>query len=504
MDASTTVSLPQYCLGFRKTHTEAIIPVVGTGYSAALDLHALFSCTIPAGSRVEVRTGVALDFVIKNNEKATELQELVNFLSEEENVQKVKKKESKILRSSLMKSTPLKSNCPEKHVTFKEPVVEKVFGNVIEIKNERFFLKIRSRSGMAAKHNVNVVNHRKAEASSPNRGEVIVSVINTGCKDFNLEAGMRFAQAVVHLGEAFQKEDEGVIKYRLLEETALPPVMEDRGIFGKMPVFLSKERCLVPPDSSKIVRTGVAISLPSMSCYMQLQAPPLSSEFYAIVNSDHMTVQAGVIDADYRGEVAVVLRNDSNNQIFEIEPGTPLAMGVLYNVTCPVARLIDATGAIEDYIKINNKKNEIVKMSPKFIDVDENSYWSLFVVRECASSYLIRVQKEFKTFMNHARVVKTGVCVNKKVLKDTESVLEVQTTPDSAVRVIAWDIDTSTGEIMLLVKPKSSIEERVKRGEMLAHIYICSSPKERISLMRVTELDTQDRGTGGFGSTGIF
>ncbi|ROT83529.1 hypothetical protein C7M84_023297, partial [Penaeus vannamei] len=64
-----------------------------------------------------------------------------------------------------------------------------------------------------------------------------------------------------------------------------------------MPVFLAAEDCSIPPDSSKLVGTGIAVSLPSMSCYMQLQSPPLSP-CYSDIN-----VQAGVIDADYRGEV---------------------------------------------------------------------------------------------------------------------------------------------------------------------------------------------------------
>lgn len=471
METSTTTSLPCYCLGFRKTHTDAIIPKVGTGFSAGLDLYALFSCTIPAGDQVEVRTGVALDFVIKDNEKAMELQQLVDFL-EEENVQESNKEEVKILRSSLIKPTMRRSKSRKRSVMFKEPVVDKVFGDVIKIKNERFFLKVRSRSGMVTKHNINVVCHRKTSLASYNRGEIIVTVANTGREDFSLETGMRFAQAVVHMVEVLKKEGF-IIKYKLLEEEARAPVMEDRGIFGKMPVFLSMEYCLVPPDSSEIVRTGLAISLPNKSCYMQLQSPPLSSEFYTIDNSVHMVIQAGVIDADYRGEVMVVLRNDSKDQIFEIKPGMPLAMGVLYDVACPVTRLIGATDTIINHIRID----------------------------ECISSFLIHAQTDFKIDKNNPRIVRTGFYVNGKELK--KSVIDVQTTADSVARVINWEVDSVTAEIMLLVKSKSGDDKRTRQGEVLAQVYVCSSPKEGVSLIRVTELDTQNRGTSGFGSTGM-
>lgn len=497
MDASTTISSSRYCLGFRKTHTDAIMPKVGTGLSAGSDLYALFSYIIPAGDQLEVRTGVALDIVIKDNESAAELQQLV-YSEEEKIVQEPNNKESKILRSLLINTTTSRrrSKRLKKNVMFKEPVVDKVFGDVIEIRNERFFLKVRSRSSMAVKHNISVVSHRKSRLTSSNRGEIIVTVVNAGRKDFHLEAGTRFAQTIVHLSEPFKEKEEGFIKYKLLEKDAHSPVMEDRDIFGKMPVFLSMEDCLVFPDSSEIVRTGVAISLPNKSCYMQLQSPPLSSKFYTIENSVHMTVLAGVIDADYRGEVMVVLKNDSKDQVFVIKPGMPLAMGVLYDVACPVTRLIDVTGAIEEHlISIDDGKNKSNEWSPSFINPN------LSLSRECASSFTMYVQKDFRVYST--RMVRTGVYVNKKELKDTESaVFEVQTTPDSVTCITNWMIDSANAEIMLLIRSKSA-NKHVKQGKVLAQIFVCSSPKEGVSLMCVTELDTEKRGTGGFGSTGI-
>ncbi len=72
-----------------------------------------------------------------------------------------------------------------------------------------------------------------------------------------------------------------------------------------------------------------------------------------------------------------MLRNDSKDQIFEIKPGVPVAMGVLYDVACPVKRLIDAPGAIEKLISIDDERNEIDEKSPRLIN-SKNCYWDLF------------------------------------------------------------------------------------------------------------------------------
>ena len=471
--------MPRYCLGFRKTHSDAIVPKIGTGFSAGSDLHALFSYNIPAGDQVEVRTGVALDFVIKDDEKAMELQQLV---SKEENIQE---SNNEFLRSSL--KTPKKKNRLKKNVMFKEPIVDKIFGD-IEIKNERFFLKVRSRSGMVAKYNISVVCYQKESLSSS--GEIIVTIINTGCENFHLKAGMRFAQAIVHLNDIVEKE-EGFIKNKLLKEEMCVPVMRDHGNFGKTLMFYSTKFCQVPPNCSDIINTGVVISLPNMSYYMQLQSPPFCSD-YTIENLVHTTIDAGVIDADYRGEIKVILRNESKTQPIVIEPGMPLAMGVLYDVACPVTRLICITDAIENRISVDNRRNEINERM-----INNN----LLICRECASSFLIFVKADTEIEKNSSQIINTGV-YPKKDLKYTKSALDVQTADNSVIRVMNWKVSNDTGEIKLLVKSKNSNDKQhVKQGEVLAQVYVCSSPK--FSLMHVTELDPQTRGTKGFGSTGM-
>lgn len=504
MDGYSTASYSRFCLGFRKTHSAAILPKVGTEFSAGSDLHALFSYTIPSHDKVDVRTGVALDFVIKDNDRADKLQQLISQKQEEDDHVRVSSKKklelSKHLRSSL-KTTASRPRSRKK-VIFKNPVVDNVYGDVVvvEIKNECFFLRIRSRSGMAANHSIVVVGYHRAKITSSNRGEIIVTIANLGPEKFNLEAGMRFAQAIIHVSQDSEK-GERFIQYKLLEKKACTPALEVHRIFGKMPVFSSMEYGLISPGSSMIVRTGVAVSLPSKSCYMQLQSLPVSSGVYATENFIHTAVHAGVIDTDYRGEVKVLLRNYSKDQTFIIEPGMPLAVGVIYDVACPVTRLINVTKNIENFIKVDNEMNKIDIMSPRFISSGRN--YNL-VIGECASSFIICVQKNFSMNTNYPRIVKTGVYLNEKELKKTGLVIVVQTIPTSTVHIISWDVDNNNDEIMLLVRSKSDRDVCARKGELLAQVYFCSSPKERLSLVCTTEFGIQERGMGGFGSTGLM
>ncbi|KAK8389158.1 hypothetical protein O3P69_020853 [Scylla paramamosain] len=126
--------------------------------------------------------------------------------------------------------------------------------------------------------------------------------------------------------------------------------------------------CTIPAGDQVEVRTGVVLDFVLKDNEKAAKSPPLSWGFYAIENSVHTTtVLAGVIDTDYREEVKVMLRNDSKDQTFEIKLGVPVAMDVLYDVACPVTRLIDATGAIENLISIDDGMNEIDERNPRFI-----------------------------------------------------------------------------------------------------------------------------------------
>lgn len=77
----------------------------------------------------------------------------------------------------------------------------------------------------------------------------------------------------------------------------------------------------------KVISTGLSVEIPA-GFYGQIA--PRSG---LAVNSGIMTM-AGVIDADYRGELKVVLYNSSNdeNDKFEVSPGDRIAQLILIAV----------------------------------------------------------------------------------------------------------------------------------------------------------------------------
>lgn len=84
----------------------------------------------------------------------------------------------------------------------------------------------------------------------------------------------------------------------------------------------------IKPGKSSIIPTGISVSIPKN---FELQIRPRSG--LAAKNQISVLNTPGTIDADYRGEIKVILIN-LGNQKFIIEKGTRIAQMVL----CPVTR----------------------------------------------------------------------------------------------------------------------------------------------------------------------
>ena len=84
----------------------------------------------------------------------------------------------------------------------------------------------------------------------------------------------------------------------------------------------------IAPGKSSIIPTGLAISIPKN---FEIQIRPRSG--LAAKNQITVLNTPGTIDADYRGELKVILINLSNN-IFKVAKGLRIAQMVL----CPVVK----------------------------------------------------------------------------------------------------------------------------------------------------------------------
>ena len=87
--------------------------------------------------------------------------------------------------------------------------------------------------------------------------------------------------------------------------------------------------CDVEPRSRKLVPTGISISWygTDWSKYYLRVAP--RSGLYVKNNID---IGAGVIDADYRGEIFIWFINNSNDEIYSIKKGDRIAQLILTKI----------------------------------------------------------------------------------------------------------------------------------------------------------------------------
>ena len=84
----------------------------------------------------------------------------------------------------------------------------------------------------------------------------------------------------------------------------------------------------IEPGKTAIIPTGLAVSIPKN---FEIQIRPRSG--LAAKNRISVLNTPGTIDADYRGEIKVILINHSDN-VFVVEKGLRIAQMVL----CPVVR----------------------------------------------------------------------------------------------------------------------------------------------------------------------
>ena len=114
---------------------------------------------------------------------------------------------------------------------------------------------------------------------------------------------------------------------RLSKEVNLPKYETDGSSGLDLAAFIDKS-IEIKPGKSEIIPTGLAVSIPKN---FEIQIRPRSG--LAAKNQISVLNTPGTVDADYRGEIKVILINLSNKS-FIVERGLRIAQMVL----CPVAK----------------------------------------------------------------------------------------------------------------------------------------------------------------------
>ena len=113
-----------------------------------------------------------------------------------------------------------------------------------------------------------------------------------------------------------------------LDKKVITPEYKTRGSSGMDLMANIKDAVFLKPGKSEIIPTGIAISIP---VGYEIQIRPRSG----LAAKKKITVlnAPGTIDADYRGEIKVILINLGNEE-FKINPNDRIAQMVL----CPVIK----------------------------------------------------------------------------------------------------------------------------------------------------------------------
>ena len=119
------------------------------------------------------------------------------------------------------------------------------------------------------------------------------------------------------------------IKVKKIDDSVDLPAYETSSSAGMdIRAFLPNGNIDIAPQQTKLIGTGLIFEIPDG---LEVQIRPRSG--LALKNSITVLNSPGTIDADYRGEIKVILINLSNNK-FVIEKGLRIAQMVV----CPVIK----------------------------------------------------------------------------------------------------------------------------------------------------------------------
>ena len=130
-------------------------------------------------------------------------------------------------------------------------------------------------------------------------------------------------------------ESRPVVKFKRLHPDAVLPEYKTADAAGMD--LVSVEEILVQPDAVVCVATGLAIELPPGYEAQVRPRSGLATKGVGVANAP------GTVDADYRGEIKVILRN--HGQLFKVHKGDRIAQLVIARAV--QAQVVESTSLTE-------------------------------------------------------------------------------------------------------------------------------------------------------------
>ena len=121
------------------------------------------------------------------------------------------------------------------------------------------------------------------------------------------------------------------LRFKKLDSNAMLPTRGSPAAAG-LDLYSIEAVCLHPNHRS-LVRTGLAVAIPE-GCYGRLA--PRSG----LATKNGLDVLAGVIDADYRGEIQCLLHNTSDEMV-ELPAQTRICQLIIEKIITPTPLLVD-------------------------------------------------------------------------------------------------------------------------------------------------------------------
>lgn len=122
-----------------------------------------------------------------------------------------------------------------------------------------------------------------------------------------------------------------ILQVKRLSDKAILPIKGSYGAAGYD--LFSTENVIIPARKKACIKTGISIALPDETYG---RVAPRSG--LALKNS--IDVGAGVIDMDYRGEIAVILFNHGD-QDFEVSEGDRIAQLIVERIMPTILKEVD-------------------------------------------------------------------------------------------------------------------------------------------------------------------